>query len=325
MRRREFIGLAGAAAVWPRAADAQQTGRLPIVVIVGTTSSAAWSSWTAALLHRLRDLGWVEGRNIAIEYRWSQGYDERLAEIAAETMRLKPAVIVTAGTAVPALRQVATNIPIVFALGRDPVGEGMVASLARPGGNITGLSTQVTDLAAKRLDLLRAIVPDVRKVAVLAEVKDRGSLRERDEVEAAARAMGLGVAAFDLRGPEQDLAPTVQSLKGDVDAFYVGTGPLVTLRQSQLFSLALDARLPTVGGLRGYARSGGLIAYGPDYADLFRRAGDYVDKILRGAKPADIPVEQPTKFELAINMRTAKALGIAVPAKLLFTADEVIE
>jgi putative ABC transport system substrate-binding protein len=324
--RREFITLlGGAAVVWPLAAPAQQAGKLRTVGILGPTLPPVWAPWTAALVQRLRELGWVEGHTVALEYRWSEGRSERLAEIAAEVARLKPDVIVTAGTAVPALKRVTSAIPIVFALGRDPVGEGLVASLARPGGNITGLSTQVTDLAGKRLGLLREIVPSVRKIAVLAEVEDSGSLRERAEVESVARALGLDVATLDLHRPDEELSPAFEALKGRVDALYVGTGPLVTLRRYHIFSLALAARLPAIGGLRGYAQSGCLISYGPDYADLFRRAADYVDKILRGANPGDLPVQQPTKFELLINLNTAKTLGIEIPTKFLFTADEVIE
>jgi putative ABC transport system substrate-binding protein len=327
MRRRAFLSLlAAAAAVRPPAtAQAQQAGKLPTVGIFSSASPAAWAPWTAALVQRLRELGWVEGRTVAIEYRWTQGRTERVAEIAAELVRLKPDVIVSAGTNVPALRQAAPAIPIVFAIGRDPVGEGLVASLARPGGNVTGLSTQVTDLAGKRLGLLREIAPGIRRIAVLTEPDDPGSAREGSEAKAAAQTLGLEVTALGLRSPDQDIATAFEALKGRVDALYVGTGGLTTLRQSHIFRLALAARLPAIGGQRPYARAGALISYGPDYSDLFRRAGDYIDRILRGTKPGDIPVEQPTKFELTINLKTAKALGIEIPSKLLFTADEVIE
>jgi putative ABC transport system substrate-binding protein len=323
MRRRALITLLAGAAAWPLAARAQQTGK--VIGILITTSPTAWAPWTAALAQRLREIGWVESRNVAFAYRWAEGRSERLAEIAAEMVRMMPDVIVTAGTAVPALKRATSAIPIVFALGRDPVGEGLVASLARPGGNVTGLSTQVTDLAGKRLELLREIVPSVRRVAVLAEVEDPGSLRERVEVEAAARTLGLDVAAFDLRRPDEELAPAFKKLEGRADALYVGTGGLVTANRFRIFSLALEARLPTIGGLREFAQAGSPISYGPDYTHLFRRAGDYVDKILHGMKPGDLPVEQPTKFELVINLKTAKALGLTVPPTLLARADEVIE
>jgi putative ABC transport system substrate-binding protein len=325
MRRREFLGVLGGAAAMPLAARAQQPGRLPTVGIFSSASPAAWAPWTAAFAQRLHELGWVEGRTVTIEYRWTQGRTERVAEIAAEMVQLKPDVIVSAGTNVPLLRQAAPATPIVFAIGRDPLGEGLVASLARPGGNITGLSSQVTDLAGKRLGLLREVVPGIRRIAVLAEPHDPGSERERNEALAAARRLGLEVTTLDLSSPDQDIAPAFEALKGRADALYVGTGGLTTLRVSHIFRLAVATHLPTIGGQRPYAQAGALISYGPDYADLFRRAGDYVDKILRGMKPGDLPVEQPTKFELVINNKTAKTLGIEIPSKLLFTADEVIE
>ena len=324
MRRREFLAAIAGTVTCPPAARAQQA-RLPTIAIVVPTSPEAWAPWIAAFLRRLGELGWIEGRTVALEYRYGDGRNERLTEIAAEVVRLKPDVIVTAGTAVSALRQATSVIPILFAIGRDPVGTGMVASLARPGGNVTGMSSQVTDLAGKRLGLLRDVVPGVHRVAMLAEVADEGSLRERGEAEAGARTLGLDVTAIDLRGPDQSIAREIEALQGRVDAVYVGTGPLATLKQSDIFSAAIAARLATVGAQRSFARAGALIAYGPDYADLFRRAGEQVDKILRGTRPGDIPVEQPTKFEMVINVKTAKALGIEIPSKLLFTADEVIE
>jgi putative ABC transport system substrate-binding protein len=323
MRRREFITLVGGGAIAvPLAARAQT--RFPTVALLGPTSPAAWTPWTAAFVRRLRELGWIEGRTVAIEYRWTHGRVERLAEIAAELVRLKPDVIVTTGTAVPALKRAATAIPIVFAIGRDPLREGLVESLARPGGNVTGLSTQVAELGGKRLQLLREVVPGLRTLAVLSEVDDPAALLERREVESAARKLGVEVLALDLR-PDTDIAAALRALAGRADALYCGAGSITTMQRALIFGQALAARLPTISGLRGHAQAGGLLSYGTDYADLFRRAGDYVDKILRGAKPGDIPVEQPTKFELVINLKTAKALGIEIPSKLLFTADEVIE
>jgi putative ABC transport system substrate-binding protein len=329
MRRREFITLFGSTAAvsvaLPLTARAQQPGKLPTVGIFGTTSPAAWASWTAAFVQRLRELGWIEGRTVAIEYRWAEGRSERLAGIAAEFVRIKPDVIVTAGTAVPALKQATSVIPIVFAIGRNPIGEGLVASLARPGGNVTGLSTQVTDLAGKRLQLLREAVPGIRRLAILAETEDPAALLERGEVETAARALGLEAVAIEIRRPDEDIAPAFKALRGRVDALYVGTGGLVTLHRARYFALALEARLPTISGLRILSQAGSLMSYGPDYADLFRRAGDYVDKILRGTKPGDIPVEQPTKFEMVINLTTAKALGLKISEAFLLRADKVIE
>ena len=324
MRRREFLGAIGSAATWPVLAQAQQS-KMPIIGFFGTTSPAVWRPWTAAFLQRLRELGWIEGRTVAIEYRWADGRDERFAAIAAEFARLNVDVVITAGTTVPAMKQATSAIPIVFAIGRDPLGEGLVASLARPGGNVTGLSTQIADLAGKRLELIREVVPGIRKLAVLTEVGEPAALLERGEVEAAARKLGLEVIALDILHPEEDITLAFETAKGRADALYAGSGPQVSLNRARIFALALARRLPTISGQRLDAHAGGLMSYGPDYADMFRRAGDYVDKILRGAKPADLPIEQPTKFELVINLTTAKALGLEIPSRLLFTANEVIE
>ena len=206
----------------------------------------------------------------------------------------------------------------------DPVGTGLVASLARPGGNVTGLSIQQTDLAGKRLELLREVVPGLRRLAILANVGNPAAVLEMGEVQAAARTLGLEVATLEIRRAE-DIAPAFEALKGRADALYVCADPLVNTNRIRINTLALGARLPTMHGFREYVEAGGLMSYGPNFPDLFRRAADYVDKILRGAKPADIPVEQPTKFDLVINLTTAKALGLDVPPTLLARADEVIE
>jgi len=277
---------------------------------------------TAAFVQRLRDLGWIEGRNAAVEYRWAEGRNERFAEIAAELVQLKVDVIVTAGTAaVVAAKQATSVIPIIFALGGDPVGTGLVASLARPGGNVTGLTQQSTDLAGKRVELLREVVPGLGRLATMANIGNPLSVPEMHEVHAAARALGLEVATSEIRRAE-DIAPAFDALKGRADALYVVADPLVTSNRIRINTLALGARLPTMHGQNDNVEAGGLMSYGANFPDLYRRAADYVDKILRGTKPADIPVEQPTKFDLAINLKTAKALGLTVPPKLLFTADE---
>ena len=326
MRRREFITLlGGAAAAWPLAARAQQPGKLPTIGFLGAATPAAWGQWVAAFVQRLRELGWIEGRTVAIEYRWAEGRSERYAEIAAEFVRLKVDVIVTQATAaVLAAKQATSVIPIVFAVAADPVGSGLVASLARPGGNVTGLSIQATDLAGKRLELLREVVPGLRRLAIMANVGDPGAVLEMGEVQAAARTLGLEVATFEIRRAE-DIAPAFEALKGRAEALYVCADPLVITNRIRINTLALGARLPTMYGFREYVEAGGLMSYGPNFPDLFRRAADYVDKILRGAKPADLPVEQPTKFDLVINLTTAKALGLTVPPTLLARADEVIE
>ena len=324
-RRRQFITLlGGAAAAWPLVAGAQQAGKLPTIGFLGATTPATWSLFVAAFVQRLRELGWSEGRTIAIEYRWAEGRGERFAEIAAEFVRLKVDVIVTAGGAVLAAKQATSLIPIVFAVAADPVGGGLVASLVQPGGNVTGLSTQTAETAGKRLELLREIVPGLRQLAIMANAGYPAAMLEMAEVQAAARTLGLEVTTLEIRRAE-NIAPAFEALKGRVEALYVCADPLVTTNRVRINTLALAARLPVMHGVREYVEAGGLMSYGPNFPELFRRAADYVDKILRGAKPADIPVEQPTKFDLVINLTTAKALGLTIPETFLVRADEVIE
>jgi len=316
--------LGGATAAWPLAARAQQPAKLPTIGFLGGTTPATWSLFVAAFVQRLRELGWIEGRTIAIEYRWAEGRGERFAEIAAEFVRLNVDVIVTVGGAVLAAKQATSLIPIVFAAAADPVGSGLVASLARPGGNVTGLSSQFTDLAGKRLELLREMVPSLRRLAIMANAGYPAAVLEMAEVQATTRTLGLDVVTLELRRAE-DIAPAFEALKGRAEALYVCAESLVTTNSVLINTLALAARLPTMHSIREYVEAGGLMSYGPNFPDLWRRAGDLVDKILRGAKPADIPVEQPTKFDLIINLTTAKALGLDVPPTLLARADEVIE
>jgi len=319
MRRRAFIGLlAGAAAapalLWPRAARAQQAAKLPTIGFLGQSTRSAASEWVAAFVQRLRELGWVEGRTVAIEYRWAEGREERLAEIAAEFVRLKVDIIVTSGTPqVLAAKQATAAIPIVFATAGDPVANGLIASLARPGGNATGLSTLVTELAGKRLELLRELVPGLGRLAIIGNGSNPLTVLELREVQAAARTLGLEVVTVEIRSA-QDIAPAFDGLKGRADALYVCIDALVNANRIRINTSALGARLPTMHGSRDYVEAGGLMSYGPNYPDLFRRTGDYVDKILRGAKPGDIPVELPTKFDLVINLTTAKALGLTTGA-----------
>ena len=323
IKRRGFITLlGGAAAAWPLAARAQQPAKT--IGLLGAATPATWSLFIAAFVRRLRELGWIEGRTIAIEYRWAEGRGERFAEIAAEFVRLKVDVIVTAGGAVLAAKQATSLIPIVFAVAADPVGGGLVASLVQPGGNVTGLSTQFTDLAGKRLELLREIVPSLRQLAIMANAGYPAGVLEMAEVQAAARTLGLEVTTLEIRRAE-DIAPAFEALKGRAKALYVCSDPLTTTNRVRINTLALAARLPMMYGVREYVEVGGLMSYGPNFQDMWRHAGDLVDKILRGAKPAEIPVEQPTKFDLVINLTTAKALGLDVPPTLLARADEVIE
>ena len=276
-------------------------------------------------MQRLRELGWIEGRTVAMEYRWAEGRSERAAEIAAEFVRLKVDVIVTSGTSpVLAAKQATAVIPIVFAAAGDPVGTGLVASLARPGGNVTGLSLQAIDYVGKKLELLREVVPGLRRLAIAVNVGSPIGVLELGEVQAMARTLGLEVITSEIRRAE-DIAPAFEALKGRAEALYVVTDPLLTTNRARIHTLAMGARLPTMHDGREYVEGGGLMSYGPNRTDLFRRVADHVDEILRGAKPADIPVEQPTKFDLIIDLTTAKALGLEIPPSLLARADEVIE
>src|SRR5262245_37188464 len=326
MRRREFITLlSGALVLWPLAVRAQQTGKLPTIGFFGSSTPSVTTRWVAAFVQRLRDHGWIEGRTVAIEYRWAEGRAERYAEIAQEFARLKVDVIVTYGTPPSkAAKQATAIIPIVFAAAADPVGGGLVSSLAQPGGNITGLSLQQSDIAGKKLELLREVVTGLRRLALMGNVGNPASMLEIGEVKTAASSLGIEIVPLDIRRAE-DIAPAFDALSGRAEALYVSTDPLVFTNISRINTLALGARLPTIYNGKEYIEPGGLMSYGPNYPDLFRRAADFVDKILRGAKPSDFPVAQPTKFDLAINLTTAKALGLTIPASLLARADEVIE
>jgi putative ABC transport system substrate-binding protein len=277
-----------------------------------------------AFAQRLRELGWIEGRTVAIEYSWADGRDERYAQIAAEFARLKVDVIVTPGGAALTVKQATSGIPIVFTVTSDPLASGLVASLARPGGNATGLSLQTTDTVAKRIELLRELVPGLRRLAVFFNVGSPQPVLEMREVQKAASAVGLEVTTLEIARAEE-IVPAFQGLGSRADFLYVCGDPLAFAHRVLINTLAAAAQLPTMYGFREHVDTGGLISYGPNFPDLWRRAADYVDKILRGTKPADIPVEQPTKFDLVINLKTAKALGLDVSPSLLARADEVIE
>ena len=323
MQRRDFITLLGGAAAWPLAARAQQP-KMPVIGLMGSGSAAAQSHLTAAFLQRLRELGWTEGRNLRIEYRWGEGRNERFAEIAAEFVRLKVDLILTHNTPPTlAAKQATSVIPIVFATAGDPVGTGIVASLARPGGNITGLSGQSADTAGKRVELLRDLIPDLRRLAILADDSPLIAL-EANEVQGAARAFALETATFEIRRAE-DIAAAFEALQGRAQALYVPASPIFFVNRIRINIFALTARLPTMYTVREPVEIGGLISYGAHWPNMWSHAADVVDKVLRGAKPADIPVEQPTKFDFVVNLTTAKALGLTVPPSLLARADEVIE
>jgi len=326
MRRREFIAvLGGAMGVWSVVARAQLAGKPPTIGFLGSSTPSAMSGWTAAFVQRLRELGWIEGRTVAIEYRWGEGRNERYAEIAEEFVRLKVDVIVTYGTPPSkAAKQATAVIPIVFAAAADPVGSGLVSSLARPGGNITGLSLQQSDIVGKKLELLREVVTGLRRLALLGNVGNASSMLEVGEVRTAAGTLGIEIVPVDIKRAE-DIAPAFDAFGGSAEALYVSTDPLIFSNINRINTLAVGARLPTIYNGKEYIESGGLMSYGPNYPHLYRRAADFVDKILRGAKPGDFPVEQPTKFDFAINLTTAKAIGLTIPPSLLARADEVIE
>jgi putative tryptophan/tyrosine transport system substrate-binding protein len=322
MRRREFIRLVGGVAAWPLYAHAQP--KPPIIGFLGPASAAAMSAWTAAFVQRLRELGWIEGRTVALEYRWADGRSDRLAELAAEFVRLKVDLIVTTGTAVPTLNKATSTIPIVFAIANDPVGGGLVLSLSRPGGNATGLSELAADLGGKRIEILREIVPGLTRLATLSNATNPVTASEMGQVQEAARTLGLEIMESEISRAE-DIAPAIEALKGRADALYIQTDPLMNTHRVRISTVALGARLPTLSGIRAYVEAGALMSYGPNFPDLFRRAAEYADKILRGAKPADLPVEQPTKFDLVFNLTTAKVLGLKITNSFLMRADEVIE
>jgi putative tryptophan/tyrosine transport system substrate-binding protein len=322
VRRREFLSLVGLmAATPPFAAHAQQPLKPPTIGFLVAGTAASHRRWVDAFVQRLGELGWIEGRTLAIQYGWAEGR----TEIAAELVRRNVNVIVTSGTAmVQVAKQATSDIPIVFAAAGDPVGTGLVASLPHPGGNVTGLSLQQTDLAAKRLQVFSEAVPGVSRLAILANVRSPAVLLDMGEVQAAARTLGIEVVSAELQR-EDEIALLLEALRGRAQALYVVNDPLVDSNRDRINAAALSARLPTMYGSREHVEAGGLMSYGADFTDMFRRSAVLVDKILRGAAPAGLPVEQPTKFELVLNLKTANALGLAIPPTLLARADEVIE
>jgi putative ABC transport system substrate-binding protein len=326
MKRRAFITLlGGAAAAWPFATRAQQTAKLPTIGYLGSGTPATQSPWVAIFAQRLRELGWIDGRTVAIEVRWAEGRSDRAAEIAADFVRMKVDALLTSGTPTTlAAKQATAAIPIVFVSVSDPVASKLVASLARPGGNMTGLSNQTGELAGKRLELLREVVPGLQRLAILVNADNPAAMLEMSEAQAAARALGLDVVTLEIRRPG-DIARGFEALNGRTNALYVQGDLLTIANRIAINTWTLGLRLATMHAFREDVQAGGLMSYGASTSDLFRRAADYVDKILRGGKPADIPVEQPTKFDLVINLTTAKVLGLTVPDKLLVAADEVIE
>jgi len=327
MRRRDFIMLlGGTAAAWPLATHAQQPAKLPTIGCLASGTPEIQGRWWAAFFEQLRVLGWIEGRNVAIEHRWAEGRSERFTEIAAEFVRLNVEIIITDGsTAIAAAKRATRVIPIVFAAAGDPVATGLVASLARPGGNVTGMSLMSSELGAKRLELLGEVLPRLSRVAVLWNVDNPYSVLVFKLTQAAGQTMGIEVRSLEVRGSD-DFDTAFQAARGlHPDALITVEDPLTLVHRAPIAEFAAREQLPSIHGTREFVAAGGLMSYGASLLDQFRRAASYVDKILKGAKPADLPVQQPTKFEMVINLKTANALGLTVPATLLARADEVIE
>jgi putative tryptophan/tyrosine transport system substrate-binding protein len=307
-------------------AEAQQPAKVPRIGFLSSLSPAAVSARMDAFRQGLRELGYVEGKNIVIESRWAQGKTERLPELAAELVRLKVDVIVTGGPAVNRFANEATvTIPIVLAFDNDPVGNGFAASLARPGGNITGLSTQYPEISGKQLELLKEIVPRLSRVAILGNSIQPGNPQALREVELAAKAFGVKLQYLDVLSPEDIETAFRAANKGHADAVLVLASQLVTSHPKQFAELAAKSRLPAIYWSSEFVEAGGLMAYSVSITDLFRRTATYVDKILKGAKPAELPVEQPTKFEFVINLKAAKQIGLTIPPNVLARADKVIK
>jgi len=310
----------------PLAAEAQAAGKVPRVGFLSAFSPSDVPLWRAGLQKGLRDLGYTEGRDVAIEYRYAEGRLDRLPGLAAELVRLQVDVIVAETTpASLAAKQATTKIPIVMTIAGDPVGSDVIPSLARPGGNITGLSLQLSDVTAKRLQLLREVVPRVSRVAILWNSASPVTPPQLREVEAAAPALGMTLESLAVRAPDDFERALQEATRRRTGALLVLDDFLVTRHIRQIGALTIKSHLPAIAALVEFAEAGGLASYGPNYLDLNRRAATYVDKILKGAKPADLPVAQPTTFELVINMKTAKALGLTIPQSVLLRADRLIE
>jgi putative ABC transport system substrate-binding protein len=328
MERRTFIVvMSGGFLASPLAAKAQQAEKVYRIGLLDfSTADPARLAWWIVFRRRMHELGYVDGQNVRFEPRWAQNDDDRLTKVAAELVALKVDTIVTAGqSAAIGAKRATSTIPIVMATGSDPVALGLVASLRQPGGNVTGVASISSDLSGKRLELLRDVAPRASRVAILGDERDAGTRLNVEETEAAARTAGLTIQKVPVGSAtrlEAAFAAVVRERAGAV--IIVSTARLFSYRK-RIAELAVRHRLPTVVGLREYVEAGALVSYGTDFADLFRHAAVYLDKILKGAKPGDLPIEQPTKFELVINLKTAKALGLTIPPSLLRRADEVIQ
>jgi putative ABC transport system substrate-binding protein len=322
-KRREFITLLGGAAAWPLAARAQQAGK---VHLIGLFNAGSVPPFLNAFFDALRESGWIEGKNVTFEHRYAENRLERLPELAAELVRLNVDVIVAAGTLAPlAARKATTTIPIVMLAAGDPLSSGLVASLARPGGNVTGMSLMTPDLGGKRLELLKEVLPRLARVAVLWNAANPYPAIVFKETQTGGRTLGIEVQSLEVRSPD-DLDGAFEAVRQQrPDALITVEDPLTGDNRKLIADFAIKHGLPSLHGIKEFVAVGGLMSYGASLADLARRAANYVDKILKGAKPADLPVQQPTKFEMVINLKTAKALGLVLPASVLARADEVIE
>jgi putative ABC transport system substrate-binding protein len=324
MKRRKFMLLmGGVAVVSTSAAYGQQLAKPPVVGFLVAGTQASHGAWVEAFAQRLSELGWTDGRNVKIEYRWAAGDVRQTTEYATEFVRQKVDVIVTSAYGVVAAKQATSTIPIVFAAYGDAVAGGIVESLARPGGTVTGLSTQPGQLSSKRLELLKEIIPNVRRLAALVNSKVT-STEEVFGIRTASAKLNIEANILEIQTAD-DIEAAMATLTSQTDALYVYSEPLTNANKSKIIKAATAAKIPTIFGFREFVDAGGLISYGPNFTDLFKRAAEFTDKILRGATPADMPIQQPVKFDLIINLKAAKALGLNISETVLTRADEVIE
>jgi putative ABC transport system substrate-binding protein len=324
MRRREFLGAMGGMAVWPLTTQAQ-TNTKPIVGFLGPAAALPMKGWANAFVLRMAERGWKDGETVAIEFRWADGRLDRAVEIAAEFVKQNVNVIVTAGVGPSQAASRATpTIPIVFAINSDPIGSGIIKSLSHPGGNVTGLSIQSSDLAGKRIDLLRQLVPSANKFAILANARDQGAMLQMQSVQDVAASIGITTVPMKV-ATAADIDAAFASLEGDAKGLFVCADPFALTNRERIFSLAAGAHLPTMADLREFVLAGATMSYGPNVPDLWRRAADYTDKILRGAHPRDLPVQQPTVFDFVVSIANAKRIGLNMPSTLLALANDVIE
>jgi putative ABC transport system substrate-binding protein len=327
MRRRQFITLlGGAAATWPLAARAQQPAKIPRIGFLGNSTATMEANLIGPLRDGLRELGYEEGRNVIIEFRWADGKYDLFPALVAELLAAKVDVIITAGTpATLAIKKATSTVPLVFIAVGDPVGTGVVPNLGRPGGNITGLSSIAPDLEGKRLELLREVVPKLSHVAFFLNPANAFHTASMRQARVAAQSLGIKLQPMEVNKSEQLDGAFASIVKEKPDALLILADRIFLHNRKRMMEFAIQQRLPSVNAYRELVEAGGLISYGPSYEDMHRRAAVYVDKILKGTKPADLPIEQPTKFTLLINLKTAKTLGLTVPPTLVARADELIE